>query len=361
MTREFNKQWRDDSRPSFRNKSPGRYGDERSPRPARPRLSRETVDRAWESGAQHSHADYRPRSNGQSPRNNWRDRQSPDSSSSRNGPGGNRSYGNRNRPYGYHQDRYQGDEGNRNNRSPRPRSFGSDRYSVDDRRFHEHDQSRGNRRGNFERDARPPRDYGRDNRDRRGPRSYERNDRSSRNDHRPDTQNPRYQSRPWARREEADQERREFTRRPSYEEQFEGDYERFDHYEAPNRPPRPMNRPFRGNRNQHDEPEQESQERQVTRLPDGRVLKGPRPVQRRNAEFWSEIAEDTEDLVAHVQAPTTEDGSTEQATEPPEDGSDAPRKAGKQAAGTRGKKANAEKPRSSGPRPSQRGFKWPAP
>src|SRR6266487_5208701 len=97
MTREYNKQRRDDSRPSFRNRSSNNYGDERAPRPARPRLNREIVDRAWESGAQHAHADYRPRSsNGQpprgnnGPRNNWHNQQPSEYSSSQNGHGGNR-------------------------------------------------------------------------------------------------------------------------------------------------------------------------------------------------------------------------------------------------------------------------------
>jgi len=62
-------------RPSSREQSSSRNGDERSPRPARPRLNRETVDRAWESGAPAQHADYRTRGNngnrGQAPRNNW--------------------------------------------------------------------------------------------------------------------------------------------------------------------------------------------------------------------------------------------------------------------------------------------------
>ena len=76
MTRDFNKQRRDDMRPSSREQSSNRYGDERSPRPARPRLNRKSVDRAWESGAPSHHADYRTRSNngnrGQAPRNDWR-------------------------------------------------------------------------------------------------------------------------------------------------------------------------------------------------------------------------------------------------------------------------------------------------
>ncbi|HEY3993507.1 MAG TPA: hypothetical protein VGM01_11595, partial [Ktedonobacteraceae bacterium] len=54
-------------RPSSRNASSGRYNEEQSSRPARPRLSRDAVDRAWENGATRNHADYRPRQNAPRP------------------------------------------------------------------------------------------------------------------------------------------------------------------------------------------------------------------------------------------------------------------------------------------------------
>src|SRR5260370_30416906 len=78
MTRDYNNQPRDDMHTSSRNQSSNKPGDEQSPRPARPRLNRQTVDRAWESGAPNKHADYRPRSggyNGHPPRKNWRNKQ----------------------------------------------------------------------------------------------------------------------------------------------------------------------------------------------------------------------------------------------------------------------------------------------
>src|SRR5579859_7226367 len=110
MTKEFNKQQRNDSRPSFRKPSPGRYGDERSPRPARPRLNRETVDRAWENGAPQNHADYRGSRNnnnrsGQPPRDSRRRDSQFDQSSaqnSRNRPNSPSNYGrpNTSRPFG---------------------------------------------------------------------------------------------------------------------------------------------------------------------------------------------------------------------------------------------------------------------
>src|SRR5437588_5170592 len=60
MTRNFKQSRRDDERPNSRRYS-GRYEGEQSPRPARPRLNRASVDRAWESGAPQRHHDYRAR------------------------------------------------------------------------------------------------------------------------------------------------------------------------------------------------------------------------------------------------------------------------------------------------------------
>src|SRR5437016_4232581 len=85
MTRDFNEQRRYDGHPSSRNQSSGRHGEERSPRSARPRLNRQTVDRAWESGARRDHADYRTRSNNeQPPRGNPRRNQYTDYTSAQN-------------------------------------------------------------------------------------------------------------------------------------------------------------------------------------------------------------------------------------------------------------------------------------
>src|SRR6266849_2573820 len=85
MTRDFNEQRRYDRYSSSRNQSSGRSGEERTPRPARPRLNRQTVDRAWESGARRDHADYRTRSNNeQPPRSNHRRNQYTDYTSTQN-------------------------------------------------------------------------------------------------------------------------------------------------------------------------------------------------------------------------------------------------------------------------------------
>ncbi len=63
MTRNFSNQRRDDMHPSSHNSDSGKYREEQSSRPARPRLSRDAVDRAWENGATRTYADYRPRQN----------------------------------------------------------------------------------------------------------------------------------------------------------------------------------------------------------------------------------------------------------------------------------------------------------
>jgi hypothetical protein len=117
---------------------------------------------------------------------------------------------------------------------------------------------------------------------------------------------------------------------------------------------------------------QDVPKKHVTRLPDGRVLKGSRPEQRKKAQFWSEIAQNTDQLVEHAQsAPATseqsvvEDSNTQTAVEPKE-ATKKPLARPVTATRTRSTAANskkadttAKKPRSRGPKPSQRGFKWP--
>src|SRR2546421_3635028 len=136
MTRVYNKQPRDDMRPSSRNQPPNRAGDERSPRPPRPRLSRETVDRAWKSGAPIQHADYRTRSsNGQPSRNSWRNNQQSEHSSAQNG---RRPYGPNgpNGPHGNNQGNQRNFERTPNsNFGPRPQPFGAGPNRSNDQRF----------------------------------------------------------------------------------------------------------------------------------------------------------------------------------------------------------------------------------
>ena len=443
MTRDYNKQPRDDVRSSSRGQSPNRAGEERTPRPPRPRLNRETVDRAWESGAPTQHADYRTRSsNGQPSRNNWRNDQPSEHSSAQNGhrpyrpygsngnqqgnqrsfertPNGN--FGTRPRSFDASRERYDNQRPSGNGRSGSPGGFqknGAYPGSPDNRQrqpqdqrppFRENERNRGYQgRGSdepgqrdFKRNDRPPRNFDRQARDNerdgnssrsfeRKPRDFERNDRPQRNyagGNRPfypagqrDTQNPRWQSRPTARQDSSSRERPGVNGQEG--ELFEGDYERFD-TPGSQRNVKPE-RPSRGSKT-GGKTRPEPEERHVTRLPDGRVLKGPRPAQRKNAQFWTDIASETEELIQHVETPVTSETpvvsetvatpEVKPAKEKAVQGSaanetketKAPRKARSRAASAiasskkEAKKEKTAKPRSSGPKPSQRGFKWPSP
>jgi hypothetical protein len=414
MTRNFDKHRRDDERPDSRNSSSGRYGEERPPRPARPRLNRNVVDRAWESGARPNHADYHTRSphgphnaqHSQPSRDNWRNQQQSDQPSAQSGRDNRRPH-KPYKPYGNRQDenrhserapnRYQGsrpfesgmrkfDEQqyeDRRSHTPRPAGetsrpgYRDTPHYPNDRppaREYNRDNERGYRRpfeGNersarpYNRDERPPRRFERDdrptrpyNRDERPPRRFERDEQDSRSPHgfdrgrrqgrdegRPDPQNPRWQSRP----ERFTPKPRQFRSQEPRREQFEGDYEHFD---APNALP-------------------EVDERHVTRLPDGRVLKGPREVQKRDAEFWTGVNEDTASLVQHIE-PAVKSDEPEAATEPSESveqvesaPSEKKRKARTHTASSvvRGRKSSSKKKAtgagSAKPKPSQRGYKWP--
>ncbi len=402
MTRDFNKQQRDDARPPFRNTSSNRYGEERSPHPSRPRLNREMVDRAWENGAPRAHADYHPRTtNGQAPRNNWRNNQNAQSSSY-NGTGNYR--GNSNRPGQRNNFQQDANRPYNGNQGPRSRSYdANNRYNADDQRFgnrrgyndepyrsggrpgydnraqgsREPFRPQGNSRPGFNNRAEPQgrgQGYGRNTYNGRGP---ERDNgyrtggfngqRSSYDDQRPPYRpNPREQSRPWVQREQ-----REARSAQEYNEQYEGDYEHFGGQDTPrqerNQPRGPyQERPRTFNQAENPPP------RHVTPLPDGRVLKGPRTVQRKDAQFWTEIAGDADALVEQVHVPDGEVEKSNQPVEPEqllETGeqdvpveTDVPRKPARRSPSTaRPKKAEGKKPRSTGPKPSQRGYKWPAP
>ncbi len=368
MTRDFNTQRRDDTRPSTRrSSSEGRYEGERSTRPARPRLNRAMVDRAWEEGAQTTHADYRPRSRGQAQPTDYRsNRQQNGHPSQYNGANDRRPYSNRQprEPYGHGdpQSNYQGhNERNGNNRySPdnreRPGSSQEqrpyDRYPGQERPY------RGN--GPYQRSS-----YN-SARDDRAPRGYERGN-GERRDY-GESRGPRNApTRNWE--EQNRQPRR-------YEGTYEGDYERFNNNSGPHAPNRPSERPGRNDYRDR-RPSAEPRERHVTRMPDGRVLKGPRPVQRKQEEYWKEVSQDSDDLMKQVHEPATEEPSTqpEQAASEPKRRTpiktDAPRarkpiakKEGTSdshsGSNAREKQVGEGRPRSSGPKPSQRGFKWPS-
>ncbi len=368
-------------RPSSREQSSSRYGDERSPRPARPRLNRETVDRAWESGAPSHHADYRTRSNngnrGQAPRSNWRDDQH-NGQSGQNRQGGQYparnsrpSYGDRpgDGPTGPRRfdNTTNGSQGYQSNQRPPARPFNGDRPGRPDRpygnsrpgstshgsgtrpEYREHSRPyeprppyRTNEPGggfqrrntNYnertDRNERGPRPFERNNhgdasnyngrptrptqsfdRDRRAPGNNYRDTRSPRDAGTPDirdTQNPRWQSRPAVQRDSGNRrEQNDFQSQPG-RERYEGDYERFNGTEdKPRFAGRPSQRyeKSKPRRPEGKKPQPEVQERHVTPLPDGRVLKGPRPVQRKNAEFWTGIAQNTDTLLDGVKEVST--------------------------------------------------------
>jgi len=404
MTREFNKQQRYGSHSSYRNPNSSSHfhEDERSPRPARPRLNRETVDRAWENGAANRHPDYRPRNNqGQPPRNSWQKRPY-----GNNTQGSNRhSYGNgndqrsrhdyrdrynqdsqRSDSYGknqqHHTQGYRSNEGRYNNNRPNYQQPAQNRYAQSPY----HDQKRGRyeqnrfqghaydeQGNNFERPGYPPR---------------------SRQQHEQYNDRPNYQQRkPYA--QPGTQKR--YQNRPGYQNQqqdpytarFEGDYERFAHErESGNARPYRQGQPFQqkpsSQRFRDDRP---APERPVTRLSDGRVLKGPRPVQRRNARFWTEVSHDASQILDQQQTFDETAAPTVETTAPPEqslpisthldmeepDAKPQQRKSSNRSQGdTQSKKptrrvasaARRKKAIGTGKpattRPSQRGFKWPA-
>jgi hypothetical protein len=103
-------------------------------------------------------------------------------------------------------------------------------------------------------------------------------------------------------------------------------------------------------------------------MADGRVLKGSRPEQRKKAQFWTEVTDNTEELVQKVQPPNPiqETKVSEVENVQPKKNeqkkrattSEQPRRRAASAV-TRKKNVGPTKPHSTGPRPSQRGFKWP--
>jgi hypothetical protein len=123
----------------------------------------------------------------------------------------------------------------------------------------------------------------------------------------------------------------------------------------------------------------------VTRLPDGRVLKGSRPEQRKQARFWNDVTSEAATLMSRpTNAPPVE--KAQPSVEEPASKTPAPARpvrkrpegktrivktvqtshsgeAGPRSAKVRrpGKKKAAGRPVGPVPRPSQRGFQWPSP
>lgn len=388
MTRDFSKHERDDERPRSRNSSSGSQGEERSPRPARPRLNRNTVDQAWENGARQNHSDYRARDTrgGQSPRENWRRPRQSGQPSTYNGRNNNTnsrpSYGNRSNDYRRSEhtpDRSHGarprsfesgmrrfDERQYNQRRDyQPRSEGNDyRSREDSRSTSNRPPSRGYERRddraprNFQRDEHPRRGYEHDNRptrrfdnDDRQPRNFEREERTPRRFEereprprgyyreqrenaagRPDARNSRWQSRP----QRFGRTPREYEHPAREREQFEGDYEQFD---ARNTLPG------------------EVESREIAQ-PDKRTTRKP----RKDAGFITEVNQQADGLIEHIVPvePMADDTAARPASKA--------KKVRTKRAGSTGAKASAKTTRGRGTksretniRPSKRGYKWPVP
>jgi hypothetical protein len=400
MTRDFSKHERDDERPYSRNSSSGSQGEERSPRPARPRLNRDTVDKAWENGARQNHSDYRARDTrgGQPPRGNWqRPQQSGPSSAynSRNNNSGNSRapYGNRpfDRRQGEHTpDRYQGsrprpfesgmrkfDERQYNQRrdyQPRPESNDSrpredSRYSNNRPPSRNYDTRRDDRAPHsFQRDDRPQRSFDRDN---RPPRSFDRDDRQPRSFERDDRQ-PR----------SFDRDDRQ-PRRPETHEPHPRGYYREQRQERASGRPDPHNsrwqsRPQRSTpkTNDHARPIREREqfegdyeqfdaratspdavESRETLRPDSRVTRKQREDQQNDTEFMAEVNQQTDSLIEHI-VPVEPANDGVNATAPKAKKVRTTRARAASAKTTRGRKTDTN-PQTPHLRPSHHGFKWP--
>lgn len=433
MTREFNNQRRNDNRSSFRNSGPStrRYNEQRPSHTSRPRLSRETVDRAWENGATRTHADYHPRSAGQAgqpPRNNWHNRQHPSQGADgtqsndthnarRQGPPsiyGRNSFQRFGHNQGEHQQRShfgaQQRDGRPDTNAHTHRPYGPRR--TDEQQGRPYGQQRpqrggfgaphaGGGRNENERSSYAPHTrgerYQQSEKGYQGQRGrFERYEDHPRRQHDTpygrDTRNQQREHRPYGSNARPERGRHE---QPNYRstQRFEGDYEQFNQDERRERDhrfqgysdyteryqPRGNNetaqqygeRTFRKNAQSHQEPEEE--QRHVTALPDGRVLKGSRPHQRRQARFWTEINDEGDQLVQHDAYATSRPAAEGQPTDTNRDSKAAERfQTANRPVSAEGKvrrrPSSALKERkakdkhnraTSVPRPSQRGFKWP--
>ncbi len=403
MTRQFNQQPQDDSRLLSRNVSSNRYQGEQYSRSARPRLNRAMVDRGWENGTPRHHPDYHPQSgNGQAPRNNGRNDQGRGSSSF-NGPVGSRTDGNRQPHYRKQTQRFEPASPSHPTSRRQPlnsRAYNSENrqggqpYSYNNRqgqnsqrqpqgqesnfRTQEHNQERFNDYGYDRRQ--PNREhvngYGNNHPQRSPERNKSRgykgfNERPINGDQEQRNLHPRFQSRPatFQRRQEG-RGPQESQRYAPYREQFEGDYEQFG-YDTPAQAESSARKPFRGNRSGRSGLYQNSYAR-----------KGPQLVSHKDDEFRAAINKDAEELVGRVhsspekQSPAYEEIASLPETVTDNDGSeDLPlvfpneetkpspaKKETKRATNAKvNKKSEIAPPLSKGPRPSQRGYKWPTP
>ncbi|MBV8693931.1 MAG: hypothetical protein JO125_15145 [Chloroflexi bacterium] len=377
MTRDFNKQRRDDSRPSSRNQSSSGYREQRYTHPTRPRLNREIVDRAWESGAQQQHADYHPRrQNNQPLSHDRRNYQQPDNFTPDNGRRNGRVYDYREAPRNTPRSFERTHQGN----NTASRHFDSGRRNFDERQRPEERRGPAGERGRHD-----PQEYGpRYNTQTRGPgnhygerdqyrgnqrRNFDSHDQRFRESDRP-AHNTRYDERQFRQERYSESTHRpphrghqETTRRSPNDEQFEGDYEHFGFNNRSDTSGREFTH-HSAKKRQNDQ-YNTRQADHLTHLPDGRVIKGSRPAQREEAQYWTNIAHDTEALVGQIHVVPTEEKveAIEHQSEDTMSIKATPTKLRRRATstGTRQKKVSGAKPRSSGPKPSRRGFKWPTP
>ncbi|HXZ04125.1 MAG TPA: hypothetical protein VEH81_04785 [Ktedonobacteraceae bacterium] len=396
MTRDFYNQRREDSHSDSRSSSSRRFEEERHSRPTRPRLNRDMVDRGWENGARQNHPDYRTRSdrNTHPPRDNRRPDQHTNRYSSQTSSNGRN-------PYAKRQDNYQpGERSPQGNNRHRPRSFESNKSTFDGqlhnqyerrgyskqpyredsrpgnstnsqhpnsstpyqgreqyRRTQRHDQTRdASSSRNFDRDQRQKRGYESDTRQ---PHSYDRDKRPSRNTSGASTRNTRWQSHPERRQNNHSDRSHAYARYKADQQLFEGDYEHFDRSNL-----------AQAQNTQTHIGDHRPEERKVTQLQDGRVLKGKPGAQQKSDKFWTEIGQESDELLKQAESSAVQETATKQSVNPPltaskkrktnsrtHNASEPARE--KKSTKTKVRQSTTSKPRSTGPKPSQRGFKWP--
>jgi hypothetical protein len=136
------------------------------------------------------------------------------------------------------------------------------------------------------------------------------------------------------------------ARRWQHDEQFEGDYERFSGYdEIDERRWNGHRPPPRARQNEAPARRQTSERSHGTPLPDGHVMKGPRPAQRKNARFWTDIASDTDQLLHEAHPPREQRPSSTNHS-----AASRPEKKHTPAPSTRNNKKNVDSSRTGGPR-----------
>jgi len=413
MTRDFSNRRRDNMRPAPRT-TPGSYREDQPSRSTRPRLSRDTVDRAWENGAIRKYADYRSRPTASTPHDQRQGRPSPrferprpyeqseherrdsDQGSYARRQGDQRppsSFDHNRPPRGQ---RFANEQGRRI-QEPEYRAPGNYERPGNEQRTRQTPPRREYERGGYrehyqnerpprftnqttgpieETDSRPrhpgertfhrPAPWRPHDRDEQNPRAFENRERTRehfahgrRNGGPPppqrDSSHPRWQSRPTSQRDDRDRE--PWQERPSFRQ--------------PQGYGRPAGARFEGDYEHFttDAPQraprpEQTYKPQTPHPQDGRAFKGSRPDQQEAAHFWHNIEEETASLLEH---PPAEPADTARPTAPPTQPEGQVGKvkrvktthAGTQEhdkAKTSKKKASARGPVIY---PSQRGYKWP--